>query len=71
MSYILHKQRTKPDVKPLFYFATPFSPIFVVSPDDACYDGIISRLLDDKHAAFRSAFPNEDFLLPIHARRRG
>jgi hypothetical protein len=66
MTYILHKQRTKPDVKPPFYFATLFSPIFVVSSDDACYEGIISRLLDDEHTEFRSAFPKEDFLSTLN-----
>ena len=61
MSYILHQQRTKPDAKPPFCFATLFSPIFVASSDDACYEGLISRLLDDEHALFRSAFPHDDF----------
>ncbi|KAK9860168.1 hypothetical protein MYU51_010509 [Penicillium brevicompactum] len=62
MSYILHKQRTQPHGKLPFYFATVFSPIFVASADETQYGGIVDRLLDDEHIAFRSGFPNEDFL---------
>jgi pimeloyl-ACP methyl ester carboxylesterase len=61
MSYILHQQRTTPDTKPSFYFAVLFSPIFVASSDDACYEGLITRLLDHAHAPFRSKFPSGEW----------
>lgn len=61
ISYILHQQRIKPDEKPAFCFATLFSPIFAASSDDACYEELVNRLLDDEHELFRSAFSHTGF----------
>ncbi|KAH8701451.1 serine hydrolase FSH [Phaeosphaeriaceae sp. PMI808] len=61
ISYILEHQRRNPDTQPPFYFAVLFSPIFVASADDHCYEDLVNCILDDDHANFRSEFPNGDF----------
>ncbi|KAK8079178.1 hypothetical protein PG994_002985 [Apiospora phragmitis] len=60
VSYILDQQRRNPDSRPPFDFALFFSPIFVASPDDACYERLVDRILDDDHAEFRAEFPDGD-----------
>ncbi|KIX00551.1 uncharacterized protein Z518_09616 [Rhinocladiella mackenziei CBS 650.93] len=61
ISYILDQQRRNPDTRPPFCFALLFSPIFVASADDHCYEGLVNRILDDDHANFRGEFPDGDF----------
>ncbi|KAF7532111.1 hypothetical protein G7054_g8245 [Neopestalotiopsis clavispora] len=61
INYILDQQRKCPDAKPPFSFALLFSPIFIASPDDHCYEHIVARILNDDHEAFRTEFPNGDF----------
>ncbi|KAK7959441.1 uncharacterized protein PG986_004295 [Apiospora aurea] len=61
ISYILNQQRKHPDSRPPFDFALFFSPIFVASPDDACYERLVDRILDGDHEGFRAEFPDGDF----------
>ncbi|KAH8743187.1 serine hydrolase FSH [Diaporthe sp. PMI_573] len=61
ISYILDQQRRNPDSKPPFSFALCFSPIFVASPDETCYEDLVDRILDDGHSDFRAVFPDGDF----------
>ncbi|KAJ4296100.1 hypothetical protein N0V88_004802 [Collariella sp. IMI 366227] len=60
ISYMLDHQRCNPNKRPPFSFAVLFSPIFIASPDDNCYAGLVNRLLDDEHAAFRANFPDSE-----------
>lgn len=62
VSYILEQRRMTPNDRPPFAFAILFSPIFIASADDRCYEKLIEGLLDDDHAEFRAAFPREDFV---------
>ena len=61
LSYILDQQRKNPDTKPPFCFALFFSPIFIASPNDHCYESLVDRILDDEHSDFRAEFPDGDF----------
>ena len=61
VSYILDQQRRNPDAQPPFSFALFFSPIFIASPDEHCYESIVDRILDDNHSEFRTEFPDGDF----------
>ncbi|KAI8965509.1 serine hydrolase FSH [Daldinia sp. FL1419] len=61
VSYILDQQRKFPDSKPPFSFALLFSPIFIASADDHCYERLVDYILDDDHAGFRAEFPDGDF----------
>lgn len=62
VSFIIEQQHTRPDDKPPFAFAVLFSPIFIASADDKCYEPLIRRLLDHNHADFRKTFPRDGFV---------
>lgn len=59
MAYMLDQQRRRATP---FCFAILFSPIFIASPNDDYCRQLVMRLLDDNHTAFRSAFPDGDFV---------
>lgn len=61
ISYILDQQRKNPDGQPPFGFGLFFSPIFIASSDDHCYEALVDRILDDDHSDFRAEFPDGDF----------
>lgn len=59
MAYMMDQQRRRATP---FCFAVLFSPIFIASPDNDYCEQLVMRLLDDNHTAFRSAFPDGDFM---------
>jgi hypothetical protein len=60
ISYILDQERKNPDARSPFDFALFFSPIFVASPDNQCYESLVNRILEDGHKHFRAEFPKGD-----------
>ncbi|EFE45127.1 EF-hand calcium-binding domain protein, putative [Trichophyton verrucosum HKI 0517] len=63
ITYMLDQQNKQASSP--FCFAVMSSSIFVVSPDDSFCEQLLRRWLADDHAAFRSKFPNGDFMTEL------